>query len=309
MMHNLWLYIQKPILMLLFVSWLLGIYTTLFESAWNKWHRRLGRLFSAMQFLCGITWGIVVGMGLYRFMVFLSNEATSDEYGEAVMSGRAYVAVLLGIGVSVLWAFIYGAIRDGVKYKIELRDHYQRDANNGLAEAQYKLGVMYAKGIGVSQSSFEAEEWLKKAAEQNNKDAQYSLAQFYMERRGYGWLAAIPWLERAAENGSSDAQLQLGVMYYNGRGVQQNYDLAARLMRKAAIQGNDNAQANIGCMYAEGEGVPRDLVLAYTWLSLAASQGNKDAKKKIRRLGLKGNQRDQARKLVSAWLIGKDITY
>jgi TPR repeat protein len=41
-----------------------------------------------------------------------------------------------------------------------------RLANEGSAEAQYKLGVLYNEGFGVNQDYFKAFDWTKKAANQ-----------------------------------------------------------------------------------------------------------------------------------------------
>ena len=68
----------------------------------------------------------------------------------------------------------------------------KKSAEQGHEEAQFNLGVMYAKGQGVKQDYFKAFEWYQKAAEQGN----------------------------------ADAQCFLGFMYYNGEGVRQNYTKA-----------------------------------------------------------------------------------
>lgn len=51
----------------------------------------------------------------------------------------------------------------------------QRMAEHGDAQAQFNLGVMYAKGEGVAQDLKQAVPWYRKAAEQGMVDAQYSL--------------------------------------------------------------------------------------------------------------------------------------
>ena len=43
---------------------------------------------------------------------------------------------------------------------------YRAAAEQGLAEAQYCLGLLYEYGMGVEQSSAEAAKWYRKAAEQ-----------------------------------------------------------------------------------------------------------------------------------------------
>ena len=72
-------------------------------------------------------------------------------------------------------------------------------AEQGNAEAQHYLGVMYGEGHGVPQDYAEAVGWWRKAAEQ----------------------------------GMADAQHNLGVMYDNGQGVPQDYAEAVKWYRKA----------------------------------------------------------------------------
>ncbi len=62
-------------------------------------------------------------------------------------------------------------------------------AKQGMADAQYKVGVMYGEGLGVPQDDAEAARWYRKAAEQ----------------------------------GYAEAQFNLGSMYYHGHGVPQDY--------------------------------------------------------------------------------------
>lgn len=57
---------------------------------------------------------------------------------------------------------------------------YGKAAAQGNSSAQYMMGVMYLKGLGVSQDVPEAVEWFTKAAEQGNEKAQDVL-----QRLGY----------------------------------------------------------------------------------------------------------------------------
>ena len=82
---------------------------------------------------------------------------------------------------------------------------------------------------------------------------------------------AIKRIAPAAERGNARAQAFLGFMYQYGRGVAQNYALAAYWYRRSAEQGNPTAQHLLGLMYDKGHGVDRDDVVAYKWLSLAAA--------------------------------------
>lgn len=49
---------------------------------------------------------------------------------------------------------------------------YRKAADQGQADAQYKLGVLYANGPGVSQDYAEAARWFVKAADHGHADAQ-----------------------------------------------------------------------------------------------------------------------------------------
>ncbi len=73
-------------------------------------------------------------------------------------------------------------------------------AEQGNAEAQHYLGVMYGEGHGVPQDYAEAVGWWRKAAEQ----------------------------------GYADAQNNLGIMYANGEGVTQDYAQAHMWFNLAA---------------------------------------------------------------------------
>ena len=44
-------------------------------------------------------------------------------------------------------------------------------ATQGDSEAQFNLGVMYKNGIGVPQNDIEANNWLRKSAEQGHEHA------------------------------------------------------------------------------------------------------------------------------------------
>jgi uncharacterized protein len=108
-------------------------------------------------------------------------------------------------------------------------------AQAGDAEAQYRLGVMYAEGRGVAAN-----------------DAEAAL-----------------WFERAAGQGEPMAQYNLGASYAEGTGVRKDMAVAAKWFRRAADQGVALAQLNLGLLYANGAGVPQDNVEALKWIDLA----------------------------------------
>lgn len=76
-------------------------------------------------------------------------------------------------------------------------------AEQGDAQAQFSLGMMYRKGLGVPKNCANAFKWLKKAAEQ----------------------------------GHSNAQILLGTMYDSGEGVEQNQQEALKWYKKTCRTG------------------------------------------------------------------------
>jgi len=149
---------------------------------------------------------------------------------------RAYVVLVAIGGVATA-----GPLEDAVATYQRGDDatalsHWHPLAEQGDADAQFRLGVMYESGQGVPRSDAEAIKWYRKAAEQDDAVAQFNL----------------------------------GIMY--AKGVSPNHAEAALWYRRAADYGLAGAQFNLGMMYGGGEGVPQDYVQAHMWLNLAASQ-------------------------------------
>lgn len=147
-------------------------------------------------------------------------------------------------------------------------------ADQGDAEAQFKIGNMYVGRQALPEDYAEAAKWYRKAAEQRHAKAQSQLGLMYVIGQGVpqDYAEAVQWCRKSADQGVATAQSQLGFMYANGQGVAQDYAEAVRWSREAADQGDAKAQLLLGAMYHNGEGVPQDYVQAHMWLSLAASK-------------------------------------
>jgi TPR repeat protein len=131
-------------------------------------------------------------------------------------------------------------------------------ADQGNANAQAFLGLMYESGDGVPQNHIEAVKWYRKAALQGHTYAQRDLAFIYYngaEGVPQNYAEAARWFRDAAEHGYGTAQSILGDMYNKGQGVPQNYGEAVKWYRKAADQGSRVAQHKLGIMYESGQGV------------------------------------------------------
>ena len=113
---------------------------------------------------------------------------------KAKLAGLALIAVLcagftLGLTAPAWAGFDEGeAAYQRGDYATAIRE-WRPLAKQGVADAQYNLGVMYGEGLGVPQD----------------------------------YAKAVGWWRKAAEQGHATAQYNLGVAYHNGEGVPQNY--------------------------------------------------------------------------------------
>lgn len=149
-------------------------------------------------------------------------------------------------------------------------------ADQGVAVAQYRLGILYAEGKGVEQN-----------------DA-----------------TAFTWMQRAAAQGNADAQYDIGASYFGGIGVEKSEKEAAKWFLRAANQGNPLAQLNLGLLYASGNGVPQDNVEAFKWLQIAfnglpAGGPRMDAAKAMQDVSakLRWDEVDEAKARAHGWKV------
>ena len=87
-------------------------------------------------------------------------------------------------------------------------------ADQGMAAAQFNLGITYDTGLGVSENDAEA----------------------------------VKWFRTAADQGHAKPQFNLGNMYYFGEGVPENNIRAYVWWSMAKTQGNTGAATNINIL-------------------------------------------------------------
>jgi hypothetical protein len=119
------------------------------------------------------------------------------------------------------------------------RPEYELAAEQGDANAQYNMALLYQAGKSVPKDPEMAEMWYARAAGQGDVRAQYNLARMYYEGQdvpqNYG--AALKWFTKAAEYGHAHAQYNLGLMYYKGQGVSPDKNTANKWWKRASRQG------------------------------------------------------------------------
>ena len=67
---------------------------------------------------------------------------------------------------------------------------YEKAAEQGIAMAQFYLGLMCERGVGVDQDDSMAMRWYAKAAAQGHEDAQMAISSLLVKRRSASASAA-----------------------------------------------------------------------------------------------------------------------
>lgn len=173
-------------------------------------------------------------------------------------------------------------------------DDLIKRSENGDAEAQCELGVLYEDGFGVVKNRKEAFKWFAKSAEQGNAKAQYRLGMIYWgadllpddtkERSdvvAHCHIEAVKWFTESAKQGNARGQCCLGACYAIGKGVGIDPTESVRWWTKAAEQGDAIAQFELGKCYESGIGVSKDVKEAVKWWTKAAEQGNPSAQFRV----------------------------
>ena len=148
-------------------------------------------------------------------------------------------------------------------------------AATGDPLALYRLGYMYAEGVGVKKDRALAIDYLAKAQSRGAVAARDLLITQYQavvqetdssngHADTYAALAAL---------GDGDAQAVYGSYLLGGSYVAKNLEQAHQLLSSAAEQGDFRAMSNLGYMYATGTGVDKNDISAYEWYLQSAKLG------------------------------------
>jgi len=109
-------------------------------------------------------------------------------------------------------------------YENALAGFHEVESRKALQYTEYRIGKMFAAGLGIVLDYQTAAQWFGLSAEKNYKYAQYSL----------------------------------GALYYRGQGVEQNFQIAFALYLKSAKQGFPYADFETANMYRDGVGTEKD---------------------------------------------------
>ncbi len=160
----------------------------------------------------------------------------------------------------------------------------ERAAEKGHTAAQWKLGRMYADGIGVPQNDLRAFDYFSRIANLHADEAPGTARAHFVAEAfvalGRYYLTGIPnsaikpdsgrahqlFAYAASYFGDADAQYELGRLYLDGD--PNDVHEAARWFLLAASKGQCRAQVALGDLLFRGQYVPRQAARGLMWLTL-----------------------------------------
>lgn len=146
-------------------------------------------------------------------------------------------------------------------------------AEEGLALAQYNLGILFFTGQGVERDANAA----------------------------YRWTAA------AAAQGHIAGQFNLATLLITGEGTAKDVESAVEWYSQAARAGHPEAASELVSLYSDGSDVERDRITAHAWAEYAVlnkAEGAVALRKSIERK-LDAAELSAARRLFAQWQIGR----
>jgi TPR repeat protein len=144
-----------------------------------------------------------------------------------------------------------------------------QEIKNPDADANFEAGVAahQANDLPLAYKKFLA------AAEEGHADSQYNVALMYERGIGVGKdeKDAVLWYGKSASQGNANAQFNLGVLYEHGRGTPVDFAKANKWYRKASEQEDALAIGNLGMLYVRGQGVKENKVAGVALLLVSAT--------------------------------------
>ena len=159
---------------------------------------------------------------------------------------------------------------------------------------QYRIGKMYAAGLGTEQDYTLAASWFNKAVEKNHNICKantslplYSLAGLYYRGQGVeqSYTKAFELYEKSAMQGNAYASYELAKMLRDGVGCEQDTSKSNRHFETALIgfeimeaeRSDDKLQYRLGQMLRDGIGTEPNVVQARLYFESSSKLGNSNA--------------------------------
>jgi uncharacterized protein len=166
------------------------------------------------------------------------------------------------------------AVTKDMNRAIEL---YKMAADKGEARGYMNMARLYFLGKGVERNPALGVEWDEKGGAKGFALAYNELSQVYcchLYEVPQDLEKSLYYRQKAAELGDTEAQWNVAQRYLEGNGAPQQARYGAATMEKLAAENNSDALNSLGTTYARGRGVTIDKALAVQYWLKAVELGN-----------------------------------
>lgn len=225
--------------------------------------------------------------------------AAKQDHPDAI--GNMAMCYQLGNGVEVdstMAAKLYiNAIQKG---NTKLLQQHERLAAKGKTFSVMLLYDIFNNGkAGQQRDQAKALNYLEKAAEADNTQAQTTLAITYINSKRPE--EAVKWFKALADKDVPMGNYYYGMMLYQGMGIAKNIPLSIGYLEKAAAQDFTNANRLLGQIYYS-EGAYKDVKKAVGYLKKAAKAKNAEAQLLLGRCYVGGEGATSDYDVAAYWL-------
>ncbi|MGI3295902.1 tetratricopeptide repeat protein [Neisseria sp. SLRRB23] len=155
---------------------------------------------------------------------------------------------------------------------------YRKAAAQGLAAAQWQLGLQYRFGQGTPTDTTQAINHLRAAAQQGYIPAYTPLAELILPTAPD---EAVHWFQQAARENDHKAHAALADIYLQGKHLERNHELALHHAEAAAAERHPEGLRILGDIYRYGLGMASDKEKALHYYRQAAEAGSLSAYQKL----------------------------
>src|SRR5882757_477459 len=145
----------------------------------------------------------------------------------------------------------------------------------------HSLSKPFERGLAAYERGqyLEAFKLWKVASQAGDAEANYRIGTLYAKNQGVAGSIpdAVVWYERAAQLGHVEAQFQTGLAFLYGANAAVGLNRPETWRRSSAARLGDKASNAHDLVFPHGTSVERDLDAAFRWISAAAEAGKAEA--------------------------------
>lgn len=193
------------------INFSVGIMFWLLPSFIIKWKKKRGKNWNGLLTILNLFLFRFIAWPAFAFMVFfiILGLCLRAVDSKTVLFKQVEASALQGEKIAQYGMGVFYSLgQEGVSkdYK-KATEWYQRSADQGLPQAQTRLGIAYREGRGVPKNYKEANKWLLLAANQGEKKAQTALGSQYYYGCGVekDLIEAFKWYTLACDNGDKSS--------------------------------------------------------------------------------------------------------